>query len=204
MGAEMEAADLLGLGDHPALDFLNSMTAQGAVPVDGLSDGRSYLTWLGQAGFIGPADLLAVEQRFTSREIDTAAASAAEFRERLRPVVAAWSAQAGDVPAGFWDDLNAILAADRSFRRAEPDGDGSVRLREHRSWDTPDQLLVPSATAAAELLTAGDAGLVRHCGGPDCSLWFYDRTKAHRRRWCSMALCGNRVKARTYRSRQLD
>jgi predicted RNA-binding Zn ribbon-like protein len=199
----MEAVDLLGLGDHPALDFLNSTTAQGAVPVDGLSDGRSYLTWLSLAGFIGPADVLGVEQRFRPGEIDSAAARAGDFRERLRPVVAAWSAQGERVPAPFWADLNAILAADRSFRRAEPDGDGLVRLRELRYWHTPDQLLVPPAIAVAELLSGGDASLVRHCGGPDCSMWFYDRTKAHRRRWCSMALCGNRVKARAYRDRLL-
>jgi len=33
-------------------------------------------------------------------------------------------------------------------------------------------------------------------------MWFYDRTKSHRRRWCSMALCGNRAKARAHRERQ--
>jgi predicted RNA-binding Zn ribbon-like protein len=40
---------------------------------------------------------------------------------------------------------------------------------------------------------------VRNCEG--CSIWFYDHTKAHRRRWCSMALCGNRSKARSHRQR---
>ncbi|MDX3854896.1 CGNR zinc finger domain-containing protein [Streptomyces sp. AK02-01A] len=37
----------------------------------------------------------------------------------------------------------------------------------------------------------------------DWLLWFYDRTKSHRRRWwwCSMETCGNRTKVRARRSR---
>jgi predicted RNA-binding Zn ribbon-like protein len=42
---------------------------------------------------------------------------------------------------------------------------------------------------------------VRRCEGVDCVLWFYDRTKAHRRRWCSMEGCGNRAKVARFRSR---
>ncbi|HEX8403835.1 MAG TPA: CGNR zinc finger domain-containing protein, partial [Duganella sp.] len=39
------------------------------------------------------------------------------------------------------------------------------------------------------------------CEHPECILWFYDRTKSHKRRWCSMALCGNRYKAAQFRKR---
>jgi predicted RNA-binding Zn ribbon-like protein len=37
--------------------------------------------------------------------------------------------------------------------------------------------------------------LVRKCEGTTCTLWFLDVSKAHARRWCSMAVCGNRAKA---------
>jgi predicted RNA-binding Zn ribbon-like protein len=63
-------------------------------------------------------------------------------------------------------------------------------------------LLVPPAHAAADLLAHGDPALVRNCAGPACTLRFYDRTKAHQRRWCSMAVCANRAKARAHRERQ--
>jgi predicted RNA-binding Zn ribbon-like protein len=61
---------------------------------------------------------------------------------------------------------------------------------------------VPVAEAVATLLAKGDFSLVRKCECPDCTLWFHDRTKSHHRRWCSMALCGNRMKVAAFRARQ--
>jgi predicted RNA-binding Zn ribbon-like protein len=65
-----------------------------------------------------------------------------------------------------------------------------------------EQLLAPIAEAAAELLTLQDFSIIRKCESPDCVLWFYDRTKGHKRRWCSMAVCGNRHKVSSFRKRQ--
>jgi predicted RNA-binding Zn ribbon-like protein len=63
-------------------------------------------------------------------------------------------------------------------------------------------LLVPVAEAVARLLAEGDFSLVRKCESSDCTLWFYDRTKSHHRRWCSMAQCGNRMKVAAFRARR--
>ena len=41
----------------------------------------------------------------------------------------------------------------------------------------------------------------RECGAPDCRSVFYDRSKNHSGRWCTMAECGNRAKVRAYRER---
>jgi predicted RNA-binding Zn ribbon-like protein len=67
---------------------------------------------------------------------------------------------------------------------------------------TPEQWLAPVAKAAAELLAGGYFELVRRCEDRDCVLWFYDRTKSHHGRWCSMAICGNRNKVAAFRQRQ--
>ena len=67
--------------------------------------------------------------------------------------------------------------------------------------DTAEQLFVPLAEAAAELLACGNFDLVRKCEDNKCVLWFYDRTKSHKRRWCSMAICGNRAKVAAHRKR---
>jgi predicted RNA-binding Zn ribbon-like protein len=61
-------------------------------------------------------------------------------------------------------------------------------------WDGPEQLLVPVAESAATLLSRGDLSLVRRCENPACILFFYDTTRNHGRRWCSMTACGNRAK----------
>jgi hypothetical protein len=57
--------------------------------------------------------------------------------------------------------------------------------------------------AAANLLDLLDASpdRVKHCENPDCVLWFFDTTRNGTRRWCSMAVCGNRMKARRHYDR---
>jgi predicted RNA-binding Zn ribbon-like protein len=42
---------------------------------------------------------------------------------------------------------------------------------------------------------------VKACEGPACTLLFADHTRGHARRWCSMALCGNRAKQAAHRHR---
>lgn len=60
-------------------------------------------------------------------------------------------------------------------------------------------------TAARDLLDllAARPARVKQCAGDDCVLWFADTTKSGTRRWCSMAACGNRAKARRYYGRRL-
>lgn len=201
MEVRTEPVDLIGLGDHPALDFVNSTAGVGPMRVDLLGGGVSYLAWLELAGLISPAERGIVEQRFISADLDDVAAQAVAFREWLRPVIAVWAQETGGIAPGVPARLNTILGADRRYLQLHED-DGAPSLREHRDWVEARQLLVPPVAAAAELLAVGDRHLVRQCDGVDCTMWFYDRTKAHRRRWCSMALCGNRAKARNHRQRR--
>ncbi|HXP58732.1 MAG TPA: CGNR zinc finger domain-containing protein [Streptosporangiaceae bacterium] len=196
----MELADVIGLGDHPALDFLNSIATPAQEIVELIGDGRSYLSWLELAGFIGAADQDAAAAAFGPAELDPVAAEAVQLREWLRPLIAAWAvADRPVLPAAARNHLNEILALGRRSLRIETGDDGAPRIHERRSWEDPRQLLTPPAEAVARLFATGDRRLVRHCEGPTCTLWFYDRTKSHRRRWCSMAACGNREKARKHR-----
>jgi hypothetical protein len=45
------------------------------------------------------------------------------------------------------------------------------------------------------------AGRLRPCANPECRLFLIDRSKANTARWCSMAVCGNRMKARLHYQR---
>jgi predicted RNA-binding Zn ribbon-like protein len=62
--------------------------------------------------------------------------------------------------------------------------------------------LYPILTAASDLLTSVSGGLVRQCADEDCGWLFLDRSNARKRRWCSMADCGNRNKAREHYRRK--
>jgi predicted RNA-binding Zn ribbon-like protein len=56
----------------------------------------------------------------------------------------------------------------------------------------------PVAASALDLLTSADRYLVQRCQGESCGWFFIDRTRGHPRRWCSMAVCGNRAKAQAF------
>jgi predicted RNA-binding Zn ribbon-like protein len=61
------------------------------------------------------------------------------------------------------------------------------------------------ARILADLQLAGESGTLdrlKMCASDECRWVFYDRSKPATRRWCSSALCGNRHKTRTYRTRQ--
>jgi len=65
-----------------------------------------------------------------------------------------------------------------------------------------DRLLYTVLTAATDLLTSASRGLVRQCEDAGCGWLFLDRSNARKRRWCSMADCGNRNKARKFYQRE--
>jgi predicted RNA-binding Zn ribbon-like protein len=81
-------------------------------------------------------------------------------------------------------------------------GDTGWQLVERCRLDSADQLLGLVALQVARLITEEAPALIKPCAGPDCTLWFRDRTKAHRRLFCSAAACGNRAKVAAFRERQ--
>ena len=80
-----------------------------------------------------------------------------------------------------------------------------VRLRPFVGADGLDwRLDAASATGAARAVLAWDAlriaspGRLRPCANDECRLFLIDRSKPNTARWCSMAICGNRMKARRH------
>jgi predicted RNA-binding Zn ribbon-like protein len=136
-----------------------------------------------------------------------------ELREWFRTFVSDHAGRPLD-PAALNElaPLNQVLGRDESYRQvalASPstseaiDGDGHSALhwQHRRHWRTSEALLLPIAEAMGELVCRQDFTLVRKCEGPTCTLWFHDVSKGHARRWCSMAVCGNRAKAAAHRAR---
>jgi predicted RNA-binding Zn ribbon-like protein len=61
-----------------------------------------------------------------------------------------------------------------------------------------DWLLAAVARSGAEIVAEGTHARLRLCANPHCGLFFYDDSRTHRRRWCSMAVCGNRSKVAAF------
>jgi predicted RNA-binding Zn ribbon-like protein len=97
--------------------------------------------------------------------------------------------------------LNRFLADAPSHAVLTTDAEMSIRVTRVYGKETVEAFLAPVAEAVANLLADGDFNLVRHCEGNACVMWFYDRTKGHRRRWCTSTGCGNRAKVAAFRAR---
>ena len=139
--------------------------------------------------------------------LDAAAAQARELREWFRHLVQQHAGKPLQ-PLALHElaPLNQLLGQDKAYRQIElavDDAHGLPALRwqaKHR-WDSPKSLLLPIAEAMGDLVCETDLTLVRQCEGPTCTLWFRDLSKRHARRWCSMAVCGNRAKVAAHRAR---
>jgi predicted RNA-binding Zn ribbon-like protein len=194
------------VGEHLALDFLNTTATPHGERVEWLCDGKDLVDWLEQARLIEPSAASRIRES-GSGALDEVARQAREFRHWLREFVTARMGKTLRATVAAVVPLNELLAGDRSFQRVETakrdaeDGRHLLLRRVHR-WESPVELLQPIAEAAADLICHQDFRLIRSCEGSACTLMFLDRTKAHTRRWCSMAVCGNRAKAAAHRARR--
>lgn len=190
------------LGDHPALDWLNSGLTPRGESIEFLGDGNAYLDWLVGAGLLDASEASEARARFEGDALDQVAAQARVLREWFRAILHTWHGRGTAVlSAGELRHLNDLLAADCRYL----EGVASVeclQLRQRRRLERPTQLLCPLAQAVLDLATGCRRDLIRRCANPQCCLWFLDRSKAHARLFCSPAVCGNRAKVAAYRARR--
>jgi predicted RNA-binding Zn ribbon-like protein len=179
------------LGDHPALDLLNTVAQVDGKLVDSLHSDSDVLQWLARAGW-------PVEHEIASTRSASLLQTTRMLREAIRTLVQ--KRKAGKRPDVTV--LNEFLAESRSHLELIPKKDGTLELQRQWKRNTPERILAPLAESVADLLANGDFDLIRRCENEECVLWYYDRTKSHHRRWCSMATCGNRHKVAAFRKRQ--
>src|SRR5262249_2562854 len=141
----------------------------------------------------------------TPRELDKVAAEARRLREWFRGFVVEHKGKPLEASAlRELKPLNRLLERDEAFSQIMPGSpaDGrTLELKTLRRWPTPDSVLLPIGHALARFISTEDFSDVKACEGPVCTLLFADHTRGKARRWCSMAICGNRAKQAAHRSR---
>ena len=187
------------LGGDPALDFLNTKPTLKGGEKELLTDFPAVLHWLEAAGLAEKADV----EGLAARRADTSAARDAmkeilAFREKLRGAVFAFESE-GKAPESALEEVNEVL-------RRHPVSFQVVRSGK-RYWKktrfslkNPEDVMGILANAAADLFSGGEWKRIRKC--ESCVIHFWDTTKNHTRRWCSMKLCGNRSKVMSYAVRE--
>ena len=193
------------IGDALGLDFLNSIATPVDTPVDWIDDGDGLLNWLEQAQLV-PADTLKrIRADALPGELDKVADQARSLREWFRGFVRARKGRPLTAKSlAELEPLNRLLERDDSFKRVVPGpkgGNEPLQLQTIRRWRTPEALLSPIGEALAQLVCTEDFSDVKACEGPACTLLFADHTRGRTRRWCIMAVCGNRAKQAAHRHR---
>jgi predicted RNA-binding Zn ribbon-like protein len=197
------------------LDFLNSLARPVVEVVDWLGNGADFLSWMKQAGLLSTDDIAVVKSSISARELDRAAAKARDLRDWLRGFVTEHMGRPLKPQALMQlGPLHDLLAADEIFLSLLPGapalpakrapGEASPKmfhLQAKRRFRKPDSLLSPIAEEIAKFISSADFRYVKACQGDNCILFFLDQSRRHSRRWCSMAVCGNRAKQEAHLAR---
>ena len=197
------------VADAKGLDFLNSIATPVDTPVEWLGSGDDLLAWLEEADLVPPDVLKILKTSALPGELDAVAAQARSLREWFRGFVQKHKGKTLRASAlRQLDPLNRVLERDEVFGQVAPRDQDSATVHgshlmwvERRRWRSPESLLQPIAREMADVICNEDFNLIRACEGHACTLMFVDHTKSHRRRWCSMAVCGNRAKQAALRER---
>jgi predicted RNA-binding Zn ribbon-like protein len=179
----------------------NTRYWRGSRPVETLAGIADLLAWLERsAGISAPA----TKGRAQWARTDHAQATrlfdqAIVLREAMYSAFSAM-ASAGRVRDGDFAVLRDALAN-------TPSRDHIVRVNEGFAWRIEPQkpsvssLLAPVLWSAGDLMTSPARRRIRRCANDDCRWLFLDVSKSGTRRWCDMATCGNRAKARRHYER---
>ncbi len=191
------------VGSYLCLDFINTQVNESGQPVDLLVTFDDLMTWSIEAQVLDSRQAKEMLKNWGGKaDANKVVEQARELRAVLRGAVER-IADGRTVKQSALDMINELLRRRVWFAELVRVKDGYEK-RFHASFAEPIQLLVPVAESASDLLSEADLSLVRKCENPQCILYFYDTTKNHQRRWCSMSACGNRAKAAAHYQRKRE
>ncbi|HZH11936.1 MAG TPA: ABATE domain-containing protein [Microvirga sp.] len=197
------AGSLNLIGEAIALDFANTSSGRGGPHhLDHLQEPIHVVAWAEHVGILDSATAkrartLIKQEAKTLRDL---LPKAIRLREAIHRIGAAIAV--GDTPRQA--DLQTVRAACASAIAAAD----LVPRDEGFRWTWPvdppvvQTILGPIALSAAGLLREGDLSRLKKCGGEHCGWLFFDLTKNNSRRWCDMAVCGNRQKSKRHRQQR--
>ena len=217
--------DLLDLTGILGVDFVNTEVTAGGARIDLLATPDDFVHWMSRVGDAALTELIPDSWP----ELRTLTVEARSLREALRFLFSAVAEGETPGPAATFVVARATAGAPARYAMVEtrdpaeedtdpaggnpgapartgskPAGLWRPQLRRRFVGGRATAALTPIAHSAVEMLSAVDRRRLRPCAAPDCRRWFVDTSRGGRRRWCSMARCGNRRKAARYRERHGD
>jgi predicted RNA-binding Zn ribbon-like protein len=189
----------LFVANKPILDFLNTKPVLADGPTELLSDVRALERWLIASGMVtSPKPKAIVRAWRHSTEATAFLEQLIAFRERLREAVV--RLESGSSPSdAFLAEVNSLLLQHPLLSSLHK-RDGKVSRGTLLEPRKPTDLWAPIIDATADLLAETEASRIRKC--ESCVVHFFDTSKKGSRRWCSMNICGNKLKVAAYQRRK--
>jgi len=190
---ETSPNDLISLiGGRLALDFANAGSP------------KRMLSWEELISFLAATRVISAERSELLLELPEGDPQAADallrkssaFRDTLRQIFRAMLRR--EAPRReMVEGINELLRVTEGHDELRAEG-GRWRMEFVARESGLEWLLAATARSAAEIVAEGENARVRVCANPDCGLFFYDGSRTKRRRWCAMAVCGNRHKVASF------
>ncbi len=179
-----------------ALDFANTTPAAHDL------SWNEFVSFLVNARVVTPerATRLFLLLRTEPQAVDAVLLKVLRLRESIRAIFSSL-VEKKPFPKNWVEPINDLLRLTEGHDELVPRVD-DWRLEFIAREGGLEWLLAAIARSAAELIVEGPNAPVRLCANPACRLFFYDDSRTHRRRWCSMAICGNRHKVALFLRRR--
>lgn len=187
----------LFVGDNLFLDFVNTKIQRNGKPFDLLENFKDFLAWSVAVGLINKTQ---AENFLSDKGQVKQFAEIIDFRDLLGEIAETILAEK-TINQKFIEDINEKLKLQNGWIEIKNDKKGFRKILRKR-YENPVQILSNIAESVADFLAENNLDNLRKCESENCILYFYDTTKNHSRRWCSMKSCGNRAKANAFYSRK--
>ncbi len=189
----------LFVANRPILDLLNTKPVLAGAPTELLPDVRALERWLIASRMVtSPREKAMLRSWRHSAQAVTFLQRLIAFREKLREAVLRM--EAGSAPADtFLAEVNTLLLQ-HPLPALLHKRNGKVLRQTAFELRRPADLWAPIVAATADLLAESDSSRMRRC--ESCVVHFFDTSKKGSRRWCSMNICGNKLKVAAYQKRK--
>ncbi len=189
------------VGNNLFLDFVNTEKARDGQPFETLESFADFVAWTVAVDLITREQAADLFEKW-SGQISTVKflQETINFRNDLRNLAENISGKV-EISEKTIDSINERLKKQSGFTVLEKVENGFEKLFRFDLSD-PLKLLHPIAEAVADFLCYANFDFLRKCESAACVLFFYDTTKNHKRRWCSMKACGNQAKAAAFYKRK--
>ena len=195
MSKSTEVSRFYRIGNNLSLDFVNTEIADNGQKIDLLEKTADLAKWTAEMNLVTKNEVIQMIENWGDKSnCPVLLEQARSFRQNLRQMFD--QIRHGATPENLRVNfLNDYLREKNNGLTEIVKGENGFEKNFRIDYREPLQILAVIAESAADLLCYGNFDYIKKCECEKCVLCFYDTTKNHKRRWCSMAGCGNRAKA---------